>query len=63
VLSRLQTSISNITLPAQDLQVDWVPETPYNLTVLQMQAESIKQLLNKGSWSPPSSAEQAICNS
>jgi hypothetical protein len=60
VLSGLQTSMGVTTPPAQDLQANWVLETPHNLPTLQMQAESIKQSLNKGSRSPPSSAERAI---
>ena len=52
--------MGNIIPPEQNHRINWVPETPHNLTELRMQAESIKQSLNKGSRSPPSSAERAI---
>ena len=60
VLSNLHIGTGNTTPPQSDLQTNWTPETPQNITTLQMQAHAVTQSLNRGSHSPPSSAERAI---
>ena len=57
VLSNLHIGTGNTTPPQSDLQTNWTPETPQNITTLQMQAHAVTQSLNRGSHSPPSSVE------
>src|SRR5277367_4593470 len=44
----------------QGLQALWVPEPPHNVTELQLQAESIRNILQRGSQSPPTPTGRAL---
>jgi hypothetical protein len=62
VLSRLHVQIRTPTPPTlpQDLSTQWVPETPHNIVELQLQTETIKELLKRRTQSPPTPTDRVL---
>jgi hypothetical protein len=62
VLLKLNTQLRTPTPPpiSPVKQGHWVPETPYNIAQLELQAKAIKEYLIRRTNSPPSPTDQAL---
>jgi hypothetical protein len=66
VLSRLNTHLRTPTPPVDPStrtptqQAPWVPETPHNITQLELQTKAIKDYIKRRTASPPSPTDQAL---
>jgi hypothetical protein len=66
VLSRLNTHLRTLTPPVDPStgtptqQAPWVPETPHDITQLELQTKAIKDYIKRRTASPPSPTDQAL---
>jgi hypothetical protein len=61
VLSKLHTQLKTLTPPSSSHeQRPWIPETPHNITQLELQTKTIKEYLQRRTKSPPTPTDHAL---
>ena len=62
VLFKLNTQLRTPTPPADPspTQARWIPETPHNISQLELQAQAIKGYIRRHTQSPPSPTDHAL---
>jgi hypothetical protein len=62
VLSKLNTQLKTPTPPPEmaSEQRPWVPETPHNITQLELQTKAIRDYIKRRTQSPPSPTDLAL---